>query len=84
MAEDLEFYIVRFRPGGSLISSPHFPRTEEFTTCLSGALEVTSAEGTIALNPGDMAHYVADVPHSIRVKGKGPAEAFLVVRYAKQ
>ena len=83
MAEDLEFYIVRFQPGGSLVSSPHFPRTEEFTTCLTGALEITSGEGTVLLNPGDMAHYAADIQHAIRAKGSGPAEAFLIVRYAK-
>jgi len=83
MAEDLEFYFVRFNPGGSLVSSPHFPRTEEFTTCLSGVLEITSGEGTVVLNPGDMAHYTADVAHAIRAKGSAPAEAFLIVRYAK-
>ena len=83
MAEDLEFYILRFQAGGSLVSSPHFPRTEEFTTCLSGTLEITSAEGTVLLNPGDMAHYAADVQHAIRAKGGGAAEAFLIVRYAK-
>ena len=84
MAEDLELYIVRFSPGGALVSTPHFPGTEEFTTCLRGALEVSSGEGNVALNPGDMAHYTADVAHAIRAKGNGPAEAFLIVRYAKQ
>ncbi len=83
MAEDLEFYLVRFSPGGALVSSPHFPRTEEFTTCLTGALEITSAESTVTLKPGDVAHYAADTAHSIRAKGGGPAEAFLIVRYAK-
>ena len=83
MAEDLEFYIVRFQPGGALVSSPHFPRTEEFTTCLTGTLEIMSGEGTVLLNPGDMAHYAADVQHAIRAKGSGAAEAYLIVRYAK-
>lgn len=83
MAEDLEFYIVSLQPNGALVSTPHYPRTEEFTTCLSGTLEITSGEGTVLLNPGDIAHYPADTAHAIRAKGTGPAEAFLIVRYAK-
>ena len=83
MAEDLELYIVRFSAGGSLVSSSHFPGSEEFTTCLRGALEVTSGERNVTLEPGDMAHYAADVQHAIRAKGNGPAEAYLIVRYAK-
>jgi len=84
MAEDLELYIVRIKPGGTMESSPHFPRTEEFTTCLSGTLEVSSGEKNVVLKAGDMAHYAADMAHVVRNRGDSPAEAFLIVRYAKQ
>ncbi|MCX7804040.1 MAG: XRE family transcriptional regulator [Planctomycetota bacterium] len=83
MAEDLELYVLRFAPSGRLNSSPHFPRTEEIATALSGRFEIVSGDRKCILEAGDAAVYAADVRHSIRNLDRKAAEVFLVVHFRK-
>ncbi|RED14049.1 HTH-type transcriptional regulator SutR [Pontivivens insulae] len=73
-----ELYDLTFQSGGVLDSQPHGTGAQEHLTVLDGRIVVTSGEATEMLEPGDTAHYPADVPHAIRAEGT--ARAFLVVR----
>ncbi len=81
MIESVELYLLHFQPGGTLGSSPHSPRTEEFVTALEGKLEVRSGDRTAKIEPYQSLHYSADVAHEIRNVGRHDAKAYLAVRY---
>jgi transcriptional regulator with XRE-family HTH domain len=81
LEKEVEFYELRFRPGVSLRSAPHFAGTREILTVVQGSLRVTSGKDVSDLGPGDSAHYRADVPHAIENRGRGVAIAFLVDLY---
>jgi transcriptional regulator with XRE-family HTH domain len=81
LEKDVEFYEIRFQRGGALRSAPHFEGTREFLTVQKGRIRVESAGDVEELNPGDSAHYRADVPHAITNSGKGDAAVFLIVIY---
>lgn len=83
LEKEVEFYELTLKPGGSLISTPHVAGTREFLAIETGAARVTSAAETVQLQPGDSAHYPADVPHRIDNLADGPAVAFLVVIYER-
>lgn len=65
MADNLELYHMTFKPRGKLSSLPHFPRSEEFLTVISGQIKVTSGNYSSILNEGDTGRYRADINHSI-------------------
>ena len=77
----VEFYEIVFRPGGALVSSPHFAGARELLTVQTGQVRVTSNGENVELRRGDSAHYAADVPHAIRNIGSGEATVYLVVTY---
>jgi transcriptional regulator with XRE-family HTH domain len=81
LEKDVEFYELMLKPGKLLNSSPHFAGTREFLTVQRGSLRVRSADEQVELQPGDSAHYPADVPHSIENIGRTDALAFLVDIY---
>jgi transcriptional regulator with XRE-family HTH domain len=81
LEKDVEFYEVQLQPGGALRSSPHFAGTREFLTVQKGRVRVESGGDAEELEPGDSAHYRADVPHAIVNTGKGEALIFLVDIY---
>lgn len=83
MVDDLEMYLLQMDAGAELISRPHHPGCEEYLTVLQGELEVTSGAHTEHLDAEDYVIYAADVPHSIRTAGTGPARAHLTVRFTK-
>ncbi len=84
MVEDLEMYLLTFRPAGALHSGPHFPRTEEFLTVFKGHVRVTAGDNSSELHEGDFVRYHCDVPHSIENLGRGEARVHMVVRFNKQ
>jgi transcriptional regulator with XRE-family HTH domain len=84
MVEDLEMYMLTFRPGGALRSAPHFPRTEEFLTVIRGRVRVTAGDNSSDLGEGDYVRYHCDVPHSIENVGRGDASIHMVVRFNRQ
>ena len=83
LEKSVEYYELTLRPGASLTSSPHFEGARELLTVERGTVKVTSAGDTVTLNPGDSAHYPADVPHAIKNTADGEALCFLVVTYAR-
>ena len=78
-AETLEWYELRFEPGGSLVSQPHAKGTREHLTVLEGTFEVEAGTQKVAVPQGSTARYAADVPHRITNKAKRRARALLVV-----
>jgi mannose-6-phosphate isomerase-like protein (cupin superfamily) len=92
MDRDLEVYEMNFPPGGGLDSQPHHPHTRELLTVVTGTVQIQVGEPDgdattlsggreATLNPGDTAHYSADVPHRITNVGDEEATIYLVVRY---
>lgn len=77
----VEFYELTLAAKGGLRSEPHFQRTEEFLTVVSGKVKVTSGDQVVTLRRGDSAHYKADVKHAIENVSSGPARLYLVVKY---
>lgn len=83
LEKDVEFYELTLKVGGSLVSAPHVAGTREFLAIEQGAVKLTSASESAEMQPGDSAHYPADVPHRIDNAGAGEAVAFLVVIYER-
>ncbi|MBN9538142.1 MAG: hypothetical protein BGN99_33375 [Alphaproteobacteria bacterium 65-37] len=79
MVSLVEWYLLSFAPGGSLVSDPHGAGTVEHLHCIEGGIVVRSAKSEIALGAGETARYAADVPHALTSVGKKGAKAFLVV-----
>jgi transcriptional regulator with XRE-family HTH domain len=79
-AELYEWYDLVFQPQGSLESQPHARGMREHLTVLEGALEVTAGDDVVEVPEGATARYAADVPHTIRNAGPGPARALLVMK----
>jgi XRE family transcriptional regulator, regulator of sulfur utilization len=83
MVSLVEWYLLTFEPGGSLISAPHGAGTVEHLHCTEGEIVVHSAAAEMVLRAGDTARYAADVPHALISVGdkraKKGAKAFLVV-----
>jgi len=77
----VEFYELTLAPKGMLRSEPHFHRTEEFLTVVSGKVKVVSSDQVVTLRRGDSAHYRADVKHSIENVSASPARLYLVVKF---
>lgn len=84
MVEDLEMYLIDFDEKASLVSDPHFPRTEEYLTVLSGSIRVKAGESTAEVKTGDFISYHCDVEHEITNTGSSKAKIHMVVRYHSQ
>jgi transcriptional regulator with XRE-family HTH domain len=84
MVEDLEMYLIRFDADARLESEPHFPKTEEYLTVLSGEVRVRAGDRTAELKSGDFISYHCDIEHAIENSGSTEAEIHLVVRYHQQ
>jgi transcriptional regulator with XRE-family HTH domain len=81
LVEDLEMYLLTFSPKGELRSRPHFPKTEEFLTVISGRIRVRAGERVEELGTGDFIRYQCDVDHDIENIGDGEAVVHMVVRF---
>ncbi len=84
LEKDVEFYEVVLQPGARLASAPHYAGTREFLTLQRGRVRVVSSQEQRELEPGDSAHYPADVPHALENTGTEEALMFLVVIYTRQ
>ncbi len=84
LVEDLEMYLLTFKAGGALRSAPHFPRTEEFLTVISGAVRVRAGERDAVLTEGDFIRYQCDVDHDIENTFQGESRVHMVVRFQKR
>ncbi|MDX5378552.1 MAG: XRE family transcriptional regulator [Halomonas sp.] len=81
MEKNVEFYEIRLAPGARLQSAAHFEGTRELLTVTQGQALVVAGENRCELNPGDSAHYHADLEHTIENRGDGELVSFLVVTY---
>jgi XRE family transcriptional regulator, regulator of sulfur utilization len=81
MVDNLELYLVSFKPEGKMSSMPHYPDTEEFLTVIRGQLKLTAGEKSTVLKERDTARYKADIEHSIENIGATDAEAHLAVHF---
>jgi transcriptional regulator with XRE-family HTH domain len=81
LEKEVEFYELTLKAGGSLVSAPHVAGTREFLAIEKGSVRVSSADESAEMQPGDSAHYPADVPHRIDNLAEGETVAFLVVIY---
>ena len=50
---------------------------------VDGEFEIVAGEKTAIIEPYQSVHYSADLPHAIRNKSRGPAVAYLAVRYQR-
>jgi transcriptional regulator with XRE-family HTH domain len=80
----VEWYEIRFAPGGAMPSEAHAAGTYEHLTCLDGALEVDVGTRHIRLDEGDTIRYYADQPHAIRCDGGAGARAILLIALPSQ
>lgn len=83
MAEDLEIYLLEFRPGTFLHSSPHVAGTEEYLTVLEGNVGVKAGEKKAELGPGDFVSYSCDVEHDIENLSSEISRVHMIVRFAR-
>lgn len=81
LEKEVECYEIRLRARGVLKSAPHFAGTREILAVQQGVVRVTSGGESCELQPGDSAHYPADVAHAIENVGRGEVIAFLVDLY---
>ena len=84
MVDDIEMYLLTFKAGGALTSSPHFPRTEEYLTIIKGEVEVTAGTHTAHLHEGDFINYHCDIDHEIKNIGTEQAVIHMIVRFRKR
>ena len=78
-ADSVEWYELRFSPGGALMSAPHAKGMREHLTVLDGEIEVVAGDERSVIAAGSTARYPADVSHEIRNIGATDARALLVV-----
>ena len=76
---EVEWYELCLAPGGRLASTPHAAGTNEHVTVLDGAVTVTAADHTVAVDTGGTARYAADVAHEITNPHDEAARVLLVV-----
>ena len=77
----VEFYELRLEAGCDHGSSAHSTATTENLVVAQGELELQIGESSHRLSSGDAIFFAADVPHSYRNVGSGPAVAYLVMSY---
>jgi mannose-6-phosphate isomerase-like protein (cupin superfamily) len=84
LAGRVEWYEMRFAPGGALVSAPHEAGTVEHLTVLEGQLQVEtgSAHDRAGLAVGQTARYRADRPHAIRNPFEARASCMVIVTTA--
>ena len=66
-------------PGATLTGVPHRPGTREYLACEAGSITLHASGERFDLQPGDVAVFQGDQPHSYRNHGRTPAVGFSVV-----
>jgi transcriptional regulator with XRE-family HTH domain len=77
----VEFYELRLESGCDQGSPAHSAATTENLVVTQGELEIVVGEESHRLGAGDAIFFAADVGHSYRNIGSGPAVAYLVMNY---
>ncbi len=79
LVNEIEWYELNLKPGGTLKSEPHTPRTNEHLTLLEGEVELTTGDEIGIVKQGETARYRADKPHSITNNSDQNVRALLVM-----
>ncbi|MEX0953279.1 MAG: XRE family transcriptional regulator [Nitriliruptoraceae bacterium] len=77
----VEVYAVTIRDQGERDAEAHGAGTVEHVLVTSGRLRVGPVDGTVTLDPGDLASFAGDRAHRYAAVD-GPAEAILLIEYA--
>jgi transcriptional regulator with XRE-family HTH domain len=75
-----EVYAIECEPGEPRRADPHPAGVREHVLVTAGRMEVGPADAPVVLGPGDLATFVADVPHAYRALEPASA-AVLVMDY---
>ena len=78
----MEIDRMELRPGARMTGVPHRPGTREYLTCERGELTLRAAGEKFVLQPGDVAAFDGDQPHSYHNTGSTEAIGFSVVTLA--
>ncbi|MGD9125460.1 MAG: XRE family transcriptional regulator [Desulfarculaceae bacterium] len=79
--DDLEMYLIRLEPKSKMVSTAHFPGTEEFLTIFQGTVKVIAGDNDAQIRKGDFIIYNSDIDHQLVNIGKTTALVHMVVRY---
>ena len=79
----MEPFLVTLSPGKSAQVEPNQHVGEEFIFVLEGQVNVSLADHTDILNPGDSIYYDSNLPHVLSCQGDAPATIVAVI-YAKK
>lgn len=78
----MEIDRIELRPGARMTGIPHRPGTREYLACEAGRLTLATAGESHTLDPGDVAAFQGDQPHSYANDGRVSAVGFSVVTLA--
>lgn len=78
----MEIDRLELEPGARMVGVPHRPGTREYLTCERGRLTLWSEGERYDLQPGDVAAFQGDQPHSYANEGDSIAVGFSVVTLA--
>jgi transcriptional regulator with XRE-family HTH domain len=75
----VEWYEMTLATGGKLVSDAHAAGTFEHFSCLTGAVEVSTAGKSVTARAGDTLRYRADRPHTLSNAHDGESKGLLLV-----
>lgn len=78
----MEIDRIEIAAGGKMPGIPHRPGTREYLACESGRITLWTSGDKHVLDPGDVAAFQGDQPHSYANEGKAVAVGFSVVTLA--
>lgn len=78
----MEIDRIEIAAGGKMPGIPHRPGTREYLACESGRMTLWTSGDKHVLDPGDVAAFQGDQPHSYANEGKIVAVGFSVVTLA--
>ena len=80
----MEPFMVTLTPTGDSPNLPNQHSGEEILFVVEGQVEVTLADHTDILNPGDSIYYDSNLPHIVACHGEKPASIFAVIYAEKE
>jgi mannose-6-phosphate isomerase-like protein (cupin superfamily) len=80
----MEPFMVTLTPTGDKPVKPNQHSGEEILFVVEGQVEVTLADHTDILNPGDSIYYDSNLPHIVACHGDKPASIFAVIYAEKE
>jgi transcriptional regulator with XRE-family HTH domain len=79
--QSFETYYVEIDPGTVVSGKPHECNTYEYVFVMTGKLEITVGEKSLAVNAGEFLQFQANIPHGYRCLGKKKASGIMQISY---